>query len=90
VGRFRQHQHWRRRHRGVPALDRGEQVIEVCQIRNIALHTPDIFTDRIHGGVQFSLATTRDEDIGTLSDKLLSSGKTDTAVTASDKRDLSF
>jgi hypothetical protein len=71
-------------------LDSGEQPIEVCQIRDITLNTCDIFTNLFYGSIQFSLATTRDEDIGTFGDKALSSGKTDAAAAASDKSDFSF
>lgn len=72
-------------------LDRGKQTIEVSQIGDIALNTRDILADRVYSGIQFSLATTRDEDMRFFGDKaLLSSGKTDTAVTTSDRSDLSF
>jgi hypothetical protein len=71
-------------------LDRGEQAIEVFQLGNIALNTHDVFTDRFYGSIKFSLATTRDKDIGTFGDKALGGGKTDATVTASDKSDFSF
>ncbi|GAB1537787.1 hypothetical protein NUACC21_04410 [Scytonema sp. NUACC21] len=71
-------------------LDRGKQAIEVWQLGGIALNTRDVFTDRFDGGIKFSLATTRDEDIGTFGDKALGSGKTDAAGATGDKSDFSF
>jgi len=71
-------------------LDSGEQPIEVWQIRDIALNTCDIFTNLFYGSIQFTLTTTRDEDIGTFGDKALSSRKTDAAAAAGDKSDFSF
>jgi hypothetical protein len=71
-------------------LDSGEQPIEVCQIRDIALNTSDIFTNLFYGSIQFSLTTTCDKDLRCFGDKALGSRKTYVAAAAGDKSDFSF
>ena len=42
-------------------LDRGEELVEIREVRNIALHAQRIRAKFLHSGVQFRLAPTGDE-----------------------------
>ena len=71
-------------------LDGGVKAVEVGEIRDVALHTGDVLSDFLHGGVQLGLAAAGDEDVRALRDKAFGGGQADAAVASGDDRYFSF
>jgi len=65
------------------------QSIKIYQIRYVILNTGDIFADPPYCCINFALASTEDESIGTLLDKSLRRSKVYTAASAGDHCDFS-
>jgi hypothetical protein len=67
-------------------LDASEEPIEIGEVRHVAHRACGIFTDRLHGRLQFLFAAAGHEDVCTLGDRPLGRRKADAAVAASDER----
>ncbi len=53
------------------SLDGFVETIKVGQFGNVSLNARNVAADRLHGLIEFFLATARDEDIGALPDEEL-------------------
>src|ERR1700730_16105774 len=68
----------------LPLLDCLVETIEVRQFGNVSLDTGDAAADRLHGLIEFLLATARNENVGTLLDEELGAGQADSRGAAGD------
>src|ERR1700736_37595 len=68
-------------------LDCLVETIEVCQFGNVSLDTGDAAANRLHGLIEFLLATTRNEDMGPLPDEELRARQADPRAAAGDNCD---
>src|SRR5580700_1141178 len=66
------------------------QTIKVSQLGNVSLNSRNVGADCLHGGVEFLLAATRDEDIGTLLDEECCGGQPNPFCPAGDDGGLAF
>src|SRR5690242_12713951 len=66
------------------------KTIKVSQLGNVSLNSGNVGADCLHGPVEFLLAATRDEDIGTLLDEQLSSSQPNPFCPAGDDGGLAF
>src|SRR6516225_6467063 len=71
-------------------LHRGEQPVEVREVRYVALHPGDVPADLRPRCIEFRLAASGDEDVGALGDEAPGGGQADAAVAPSDDRDFPF
>src|SRR5262249_553331 len=70
--------------------DLRKQPIKIGQVGNIRANTGDVPADFIDGCRQFAFAATRDEDIGSFTDKLFRSGQAEPAISAGNQSHFSF
>src|SRR5262249_51676718 len=64
--------------------------VEVRQVRDVALHAGDVPADSSYRFLEFRLAASGDEDVGTFGDEAPGGGQADAAVAPGDDRDLPF
>ncbi len=65
-------------------------MIEIGEIRDVALHGGYVFADFLYGSFQFRLAPAGDEDVGAFGYETLRGGEADAAVAAGDDGYFSF
>src|ERR1700731_49459 len=65
-------------------LDRLVETIEVRQFGNVSLDTGDAAADRLHGLIEFLLATAGNENVRTLLDEELGASQADSRGAAGD------
>jgi hypothetical protein len=68
------------------SADRLVESVKVGQIGDIALNAADVVADLLHGVVEFLLAASRDEDIGSFRDEEFCRGKPDPGRSSGDDR----
>src|SRR5262249_25889378 len=61
-------------------LHRGEQPVEVREVRDAALHAGDVAADLRYRFIEFRLTAAGDEDVGTLGDEAPGGGQADAAA----------
>src|SRR5262249_32784538 len=71
-------------------LDGGEQPVEVREVRDVALHAGGVLADLPDRLIEFGLAASGDEDVGTLGDEPPGRGQANAAVAPGDDRDFAF
>src|SRR5262249_43062302 len=71
-------------------LHRGEQLVEVREVRDVAPHAGDVPADLPDRLIEFRLAASGDEDVGALGDEPAGGGQADAAVAPGDDRDFTF
>ena len=72
------------------ALHRGEQPVEVRQVRDVARHAADVLADLPDRLIEFRLVAAGEEDVDLLGDVAPGGGQADAAVAPGDDRDLPF
>src|SRR5262249_57938937 len=71
-------------------LHRGEQPVEVREVRDVALHAGDVPADLHYRFLEFRLPASGDEDVGALGDEPSGGGQADATVAPGYDRDLPF
>src|SRR5262249_22004956 len=71
-------------------LHRGEQSVEVREVRDVARHAGDVPADLPDRLLEFRMPAAGDEDMGALGDGPPGGGQADAAVAPGDDRDFPF
>ena len=65
-------------------------MVEVGEFRDVTLHTDDVLSELLYGGIEFGLPSSGDEDEGSFGNELLCGGEANAAAAAGDDSDFIF